>query len=225
MKGMDATLEHLIQLAKCLEKQFGSGCEIVIHDLSRNPEHTIAHISNGDVTGRMMGGGSSKIVLAALEANKSGKVLRDHLGYLTKTSDGRFLKSSTMYIRDKAVKTGQNTIKGGKISYIFSINYDITAFMTSEIAIKNLIRTGYNAKKKPDTIERTVGDLLDDLIDESVRLIGKPAHAMNREEKKTAIEHLNKAGAFLITKSSEKVAEYFGISKFTLYNYIDINKN
>lgn len=220
---MDATLEHLIHLAKCLEKQFGSGCEIVIHDLSKEPEHTIVHISNGDVTGRAMGGGLSKIVLAALEANKTGKSLRDHLGYLTKTSDGRFLKSSTMYIRDCSFKTGDKAEKDSKIAYIFSINYDITAFMTCELAIKNLIKTG-STGKKPDTIERTVGELLDDLIDESVRLVGKPAHAMNREEKKMAIEHLNKAGAFLITKSSEKVAEYFGISKFTLYNYIDINK-
>lgn len=220
---MDATLEHLIQLAKCLEKQFGSGCEIVIHDLSKEPEHTIVHISNGDVTGRAMGGGPSKIVLAALEANKSGKSLRDHLGYLTKTSDGRFLKSSTMYIKDCCFGEKEKG-KDSKIAYIFSINYDITAFMTCELAIKNLIKTGYSNRKKPDTIERTVGALLDDLIDESVQLVGKPAHAMNREEKKTAIEYLNKAGAFLITKSSEKVAEYFGISKFTLYNYIDINK-
>lgn len=222
---MDVTLEHLIQLAKCLEKQFGNGCEVVIHDLSRNPEHTIAHISNGDVTGRATGGGSSKVVLAALEANRTGKVLRNHLGYLTKTPDGRFLKSSTLYIRDIPTGADAKNAKNGKITYIFSINYDITAFMTCETAIKSLIKTGYNTRKKPDTIERTVGDLLDDLIDESVRLMGKPAHAMNRDEKKTAIEYLNKAGAFLITKSSEKVAEYFGISKFTLYNYIDVNKN
>ena len=40
----------------------------------------------------------------------------------------------------------------------------------------------------------------------------------------TAIQFLNDAGAFLITKSGDKVANYFGISKYTLYSYIDVNK-
>ena len=32
---------------------------------------------------------------------------------------------------------------------------------------------------------------------------------------------LSQHGAFLITKSGDKVAKYFGISKYTLYSYID----
>ena len=35
---------------------------------------------------------------------------------------------------------------------------------------------------------------------------------------------LNEAGAFLVTKSGDKVAKYFGISKYTLYSYIDANR-
>ena len=57
----------------------------------------------------------------------------------------------------------------------------------------------------------------------TVALIGKPAALMNKEEKVTAIQFLNDAGAFLITKSGDKVSKYFGISKFTLYSYIDVN--
>ena len=32
---------------------------------------------------------------------------------------------------------------------------------------------------------------------------------------------LNQNGAFLVTKSGDKIARYFGISKYTLYSYID----
>ncbi|MGL6217352.1 MAG: helix-turn-helix domain-containing protein, partial [Lacrimispora sphenoides] len=39
-----------------------------------------------------------------------------------------------------------------------------------------------------------------------------------------AIQYLNDAGAFLITRSGDKVSNYFGISKFTLYSYMDTNK-
>jgi predicted transcriptional regulator YheO len=44
---------------------------------------------------------------------------------------------------------------------------------------------------------------------------------MNKEDKQRAIRYLNSKGALLITKSGDKIARYFGISKFTLYSYID----
>ena len=49
----DHTLELLIQIARGIAKQFGSDCEIVIHDLqSKDPERSILHIENGHVTDR-----------------------------------------------------------------------------------------------------------------------------------------------------------------------------
>ena len=45
------------------------------------------------------------------------------------------------------------------------------------------------------------------------------------EDKVRAIQFLNQSGAFLVTKSGDKVAKYFGISKYTLYSYIDANKD
>jgi predicted transcriptional regulator YheO len=45
---------------------------------------------------------------------------------------------------------------------------------------------------------------------------------MSKEQKIEAIQFLNDAGAFLITKAGDKTAEFFGISKYSIYNYIDI---
>ena len=44
---------------------------------------------------------------------------------------------------------------------------------------------------------------------------------MNKDDKIAVVKFLNNAGAFLITKSGDKVASLLGISKFTLYNYMD----
>ncbi len=44
---------------------------------------------------------------------------------------------------------------------------------------------------------------------------------MNREDKIRFVRYLDQKGAFLITKSSEKVYEYLNISRYTLYNYLD----
>ena len=69
-----------------------------------------------------------------------------------------------------------------------------------------------------------VNNVLDELIDRSVQQVGKPVALMNKDDKVRAIRFLNDSGAFLVTKSTDKVAKYFGISKYTLYSYIDTNK-
>ena len=40
-------------------------------------------------------------------------------------------------------------------------------------------------------------------------------------DKIKAIRFLSENGAFLVTRSGEKIAKYFGISKYTLYSYLD----
>lgn len=212
---MGLSLTFLKQMARGLAVQFGECCEIVIHDLSlENIEHSIVHVENGHVSNRKVGDGPSRIVLESLHEDPNG--LNDRLGYLTKTADGRVLKSSTLFYRDDS----------GMVKYIFSINYDITNLMMLENAVKPLIscEQPQNEKDSNPIIPKNVNELLDELIEQSVALVGRPAAVMTKEDKITAIQFLNDAGAFLITKSGDKVAKYFGISKYTLYSYIDVNK-
>ena len=140
--------------------------------------------------------------------------LQDHLCYLTKTKDGKILKSTTIYIRnDDGTPIG-----------IFGINYDITLMLAMETALKQFTATEQE-EKEPESISRNVSDLLDELIQQSVKIVGKPVALMTKEDKVKAIQFLNDTGAFLITKSGDKVCKFFGISKYTLYSYIDEAKN
>lgn len=210
---MNATLTLLTQIAHGLSIQFGTACEVVIHDLSkRNLDSSIVYIENGHVTNRAVGDGPSGIVLETL--NKNPDLLKDQLAYLTKTEDGKILKSSTMYIRNEE----------HVITYIFSLNYDITGLITVDHALRSLISTEPTADKQPQKITHNVNELLDTLIEQSVALVGKPVALMTKDDKIKAVKYLNDAGAFLITKSGDKVSAYFGISKFTLYSYMDANK-
>ena len=61
-------------------------------------------------------------------------------------------------------------------------------------------------------------------VNRLVSSLGLKDGAKSDYDKIKAIQFLNDAGAFLITKSGDKVAKYFGISKYTLYSYVDINK-
>lgn len=210
---MRHTLDFLKQLAHGLAIQFGSSCEIAIHDLkTKDLEKSIVYIENGHVSNRQTGDGPSEIVLETLQSDPS--TIHDKLSYLTKTEDGRILKSSTFYIRDD----------DGSISYIFSLNYDITAFTAASTAIQSLIATKDNLPDltgdSPRQITHNVNELLDLLIEQAVAKVGKPVAMMNKDDKVAVVQYLDHAGAFLITKSGDKVSSYLGISKFTLYSYM-----
>lgn len=209
------TLTILKQLAIGLAAQFGSNCEVLVHDLSEvNINHSIVHIENGHVTNRQVGGGPSPIVLDTISHHPKNPI--DQLAYLTQTENGRILKSSTLFIKDEE----------GNPIYIFSINFDITNLLAIDNSLSSLISCPSEQDKTttPKRITCDVSNLLDELIQQSVDLIGIPAPLMSRDDKIKAINFLNDAGAFLITKSGDKVSKYFGISKYTLYSYVDINK-
>ena len=103
---------------------------------------------------------------------------------------------------------------------ILSINYDISALLMVESALHGLVSTEGPQPTEPEKIVN-INDLLEELIQQSVALVGKPVALMNKDDKVRAIQFLNQNGAFLVTKSGDKVAKYFGISKYTLYSYID----
>jgi len=201
-------LEMLRQIAAGIAAQFGSDCEVAIHDLSRHPDHSIVEIINGHVSGRRVGDGASQVVMEQLRSNDPAT--KDHLSYLMKTPDGKILKSSTIYIRNSK----------GNVSEILSINYDISRLLMVGNAIEGLIKTEEPQQAEPQKIVN-INDLLEDLIQQSVALVGKPVALMNKEDKVKAIRFLSQNGAFLVTKSGDKIAKYFGISKYTLYSYID----
>ena len=211
----DSSLEMLVSTAHGIARQFGKDCEVCIHDLSvKDLEHTIIFIINGHVSGRKIGDGASKVVLETLEAIEKGDIIVDHLGYRTTTQDGRILKSSTVFLKDST----------GKYRWVLGINYDVTALMNVDAALQSITTVESHDSNGDGQIPLNVNDLLDNLINQSEKRIGKPPALMNKEEKIQAIQFLRDAGAFLITKSGDKVSNFYGISKFTLYSYIDQSK-
>ena len=203
-----STLERLKVIAHGLAIQFGPSCEVLIHDLQGDLDTSLAYIENGTITNRHVGDGPSHVVLDVLNYDDGSE---GRFGYLTKTKDGRILKSSTMYIRDD----------NGNIAYLLGINQDITEFVMMHRSLESLIGIGQAETGTVEKITTSVSELLDDLLLEAERLVGKPGPLMNKVERLKAISYLNEKGAFLISKSSEKIAEYFNISKFTLYS--DLN--
>ena len=197
---MDAKLLDLLeQIAKAIAAQFGSNCEVVIHELSgKSAYSSIVAIENGHVTGRKVGDGPSHVVLEQLGHEDDSA--KDQLAYLTRTKDGKILKSSSVYIRDES----------GKVSGILGINYDISMMQLFENSLHDFISADQHASREPERI--------------TLNVVGKPVALMTKDDKVKAIRYLSNSGALLITKSGDKIAKHFGISKYTLYSYLDNSK-
>lgn len=207
---------HELEMLRCVAKgvaaQFGSACEVVVHELSEQAaEHSLVIIENGHVSGRSPGDGPSQVVLEHLRHSQNAEEAADRFSYLTRSPNGKLLKSSTVVLRDEA----------GEPCALFGVNFDVSAISLAGSILTELAAPAETAQAEPEPIPNNVNELLDNLIERSVRLVGKPAERMTKEDKVAAIRFLADSGAMLITKSGDRISKFFGISKYTLYSYLD----
>jgi DNA binding protein with HTH domain len=66
-----------------------------------------------------------------------------------------------------------------------------------------------------------LGTTIDGLVEAAEASIGKPASQMSRSEKQQVVRFLDERGVFLIRKAVESTAERLGVTRFTIYNYLD----
>jgi len=198
----------LRQVADGIADQFGSNCEVAIHDPYEKDGGSVAYIVNEHISGQTVGSRTDRILMN--QGNLSELESRGRICYMVKTPDGKILKNSAVCVKNEQ----------GEAEAVLTIRYDVSKLMIVERAIHDLVSTETVNPQEPDKV-LSVNELLEQLIQKSVELVGKPVAMMNKEDKIKAIQFLSRNGAFLVTKSGDKVAKYFGISKYTLYSYID----
>jgi HTH domain len=66
-----------------------------------------------------------------------------------------------------------------------------------------------------------VNRAIDELIQMAEAQIQLPISQMSRAEKQQVVRFLDERGAFNLKKSVETVADVLGVSRFTVYNYLD----
>lgn len=62
---------------------------------------------------------------------------------------------------------------------------------------------------------------LDRLIDQVERDLGGPLPTLSRHDKQQAIRLLDQRGAFILRRAVEDVADAMGVSRITVYNYLN----
>lgn len=197
-------------MAACIAAQFGKNTEVVVHDFGKGFESTIIHIENGHVTGRTIGGCPTNLFLQEI---RKDTCKTKNFRYITHTSDGKTLRSSTI-----------NFFENEKLSGSICINQDITDYLSLERVVNRLSESDHFEQKKVVNNEmhtNTIQELLEGLITEGISNIGVPVSDMNKESKLKFLRFLDEKGIFLIQKSGVRICDLLNISKFTLYNYLD----
>jgi predicted transcriptional regulator YheO len=207
LEHINDELGFLKQIIKGIATQFGDKCEVVLHDLTGDYEHTIVGIENSHITGRRIGDCGSNLGLEVLRGtDKDG----DRYNYVTQTKDGKILRSTSIYVKNKEEQT---------IGAI-CINMDISDLIMAEKALKSITMHSIDQETE-EVFVNDVSDLLEYLLQQCHNEIGIPVSHMGKEDKKKAVQFLDKRGAFLIKKAGDKVCQFLDISKFTLYNLLD----
>ena len=205
---MHVLLKSLIPIAETIGKTFGNRCEVVLHDLTI-PEKSVVYTVNGDVTGRREGQAFDRLVRSVL-LNKN--FTRDYaVNYTFETEDGRRIKSSSFLVRDEA----------GEVVGVFCVNYDITFMKTlhDELELFLPMQEDSSVICPEMAADQDVTTVVDTLIDNIVS--GRKKQGLTKQDNLEMIRFMDDKGIFLVKGAIDKVAACMGLSKVTIYGYLD----
>lgn len=215
----ELVLETLKHVVAGLEKILGNNIEVVLHDLSK-PGRSVVAIAHGEISGRTVGspiisgpfddlGLRQLISGGAREPGETHTIISD---YRTRTRSGRQLDSTSIMLRDVT----------GEAYAALCINADRTKLRELQALIRDLAGEADAAMPAPAPVEPgSVDSLVQEIIENAIAASGKPVSMMSKEDKIEAVRQMNNRGLFLIRSSVDLVAASLGVSRFTIYNYLD----
>jgi predicted transcriptional regulator YheO len=213
-----AVLSALGAVVPMLGTMVGAHVEVVLHDLTQ-PERSVLHIANGQVTGRgpgsavVSGPGNDK-ALSILAAGLGPAEAGAHLPvfpYPTVARDGRHLQSGSVMFRDAS----------GCTYAALCVNADFNDIEAARSMLQRLLPRRSVASQPLKAAAPDMEALMREIIDDAVRRLGKPASRMNKDEKTAAVQTMFERGLFIVKGGVERAAAALGVTRFTVYNYLD----
>lgn len=202
---MDPILKSYFPIADIIAGTFGRECEVAVHDLEQ-PDRSVVYVANGQVTGRKEGQSFDHLVKNVLLSNK----FKDDrvINYTFESPNGKKIRSSSALIRN-----GNHDVVG-----MLCINYDVTRYEL----MKESLESFWGTPEQDHVVEepeQNVLEIIDDLI---LKIIGS-AEIKNLPRKRLIelVKFMDDKGIFLVKGAIDKVAELMGVSKVTIYSYLD----
>ena len=217
-KTRDKTLDVYIPLIKSLAEILGHDCEVLLHDVAI-PEGSVIACENAHVTGRKIGAPMTAFGRQLMQSEEYSD--RDGIyNYLATTEDGRKLKCSVIFIRDKK----------RKLLGLICVNMDVSRVENARKLLDDFLNTSdelANPVKKEDAEDemhekfyRELDDVWDHLLREVRESFPVPLKHLSPAEIESAIDKLDRDGFFLIKGAIKVLAKELEKSRYTIYGYL-----
>lgn len=199
----EEAFEFLDRAAQGIAEMFGSSCETLVHDMGV-PSHPILSIYNGHVSGRTVG--STLDILGTDRELEPEARTSDQVNLYATTPSGAQIKSSTFHLI------------GEDYNLALGINFDYTSLVYANRILVDLMSAEADLK----TALWQGGDsALSDLFDECLAALGKPVDALGKADRLKLVAMLEQKNAFSYRKSVPFVSRRLGVSRYTVYKYLD----
>jgi len=214
----ELVLQTLRYVVEGLAAALGGNVEVVLHDLSK-PGSSVAAIANGHITGRTVGsaiisGPFDDIGLKQLFSSDGLAPGETHTivsRYQTHARSGQELDSTSLILRNGK----------GEAYAALCVNVDQSRIRQAQELLGGLLAPGREAATPEPASPPSIDSLVQEIIEDGIAATGKPVAAMTKDDKMEAVDHMSRRGLFLIRASVDMVAANLGVSRFTIYNYLD----
>lgn len=202
---MDMTFENLMDtlnepLSLLLTGMYGSQSEVIVCRLTEEKNLKIIYSKNN----------SPEHSIGLIYNGISVGILEEEPEKLLKTintTGGKYIQSCTVPIKSDEIIIGTITV-----------NTDVTNIIFAQRQLADLAAVAEPEKTHACS---DVSELMDHMISQAQEEIGKPVIYMKKKDKREFIKYLDDRGFFQIKKSSDRIANYLDISKFTLYSHLE----
>ena len=217
---MNKALQPYLSVAELIARTFPHA-EVVLHDMQM-PQHSVVYVANSFVTGRKVGQTFHHLIEKAVFAGNPDDGVVDNFFF---DHDGKRIRSSSLLIRnDKKELIGAlciniDTSEAEKVLEV--LNAWVNGPEGDRVsAQKQTVENAGTENKTPvenkDSVSQFVNSMIDSMVNE---LVSAGSHT--REDRLQLIRFMDERGVFLVKGSLEYVAGKLGLSKVTLYGYLD----
>ena len=208
-------LLHYTRLVEFLGHVLGPDYEIILHEIL--PEQSrVAAIANGGISGRDVGAPITNAALRMImqKQYESNNYIINYTGQL---SNGKTLRSSTMFIKD-----------GGKLVGLLCVNFDDSRFHEVSDTILRLVHPPakqpaapqHAAAQPAEHFQSDMNGLMEDLFATVTRDAGVPLRRLTQAERAEIVARLYEQGMFELRGAVQFTVEKLGCSQASVYRYI-----
>lgn len=205
MTENELLLREAKKIVEALGKMFSPCCEVLLHDLT-DPEHAIVAIES-NLSGRSIGDPATELGLARIQDPKFPDVIQN---YPNRFPDGRAAKSTSIGIRNSE----------GQFIGALCLNLDVSLFGSMQQSLAKLISVDDAAVPLPETLRARSVEEIRAAINTYAAQRNQTARGLLSLEKKNLVKDLNERGFLQIKNAVPAVADYLGVSRATIYNYM-----